>query len=135
MIETFYGPFHQSVEETLDSAGRVRGRRDLGIDPATGQTILTQMTRFGPVVQIGTREEMGEDEKPRFASLRPGQSIETITLEEAVELFKLPKTLSEYKDKEVIIGVGRFGPYVKHRCDCKQIGPNGYGLAGDRFFK
>ena len=114
MIASFYGPFHQTVEETLDSAGRVRGRRDLGIDPATGQTILTQMTRFGPVVQIGTREEMGEDEKPRFASLRPGQSIETITLEEAVELFKLPKTLSEYKGKEVIIGIGRFGPYVKH---------------------
>lgn len=114
MIESFYGPFHQTVEETLDSAGRVRGRRDLGVDPASGQTILTQMTRFGPVVQIGTREEMGEDEKPRFASLRPGQSIETITLEEALELFKLPKTLSPYLDQEVVIGVGRFGPYVKH---------------------
>lgn len=114
MIEKFYGPFHQTVEEALDSAGRVRGRRDLGVDAASGLTILTQMTRFGPVVQIGTREEMGEDEKPRFASLRPGQSIETITLEEAMELFKLPKTLSEYKGKEVLIGVGRFGPYVKH---------------------
>ena len=114
MIESFYGPFHQTVEETLDSAGRVRGRRDLGQDPGTGHTILTQMTRFGPVVQIGTREEVGEDEKPRFASLRPGQSIETITLEEAVELFKLPKSLKDYKGKEVIIGIGRFGPYVKH---------------------
>ncbi len=114
MIASFYGPFHQTVEETLDSAARVRGRRDLGIDPATGQTILTQMTRFGPVVQIGTREEMGEDQKPRFASLRPGQSIETISLEEAVELFKLPKTLSPYHEQEVMIGVGRFGPYVKH---------------------
>lgn len=114
MIADFYGPFHQTVEDTLEAAGRVRGRRDLGIDPDSGQTILTQMTRFGPVVQIGTREEMGEDEKPRFANLRPGQSIETITLEEAKELFKLPKTLSPYKDKEVLIGVGRFGPYVKH---------------------
>src|SRR5688500_596868 len=114
MIESFYGPFHQLVEETLDSAARVRGRRDLGIDPVSGQTILTQMTRFGPVVQIGTREEVGEEEKPRFASLRPGQSIETITLEEALELFKLPKTLEEYNGKEVVIGVGRFGPYVKH---------------------
>ncbi len=114
MIETFYGPFHQTVEETLEGAARVRGRRDLGIDPTTGQTILTQMTRFGPVVQIGSREEMAEDQKPRFASLRPGQSIETITLEEAVELFKLPKTLSSYLDQEVMIGVGRFGPYVKH---------------------
>ncbi len=114
MIASFYGPFHQSVEETLDTAGRVRGRRDLGVDPVSGLTILTQMTRFGPVVQIGTREEMGEDEKPTFASLRPGQSIETITLEEAIELFKLPRTLPNYKDKEVLIGLGRFGPYVKH---------------------
>jgi DNA topoisomerase-1 len=114
MIATFYGPFHQSVEETLDSVGRVRGRRELGIDPVSGQTILTQMTRFGPVVQIGTKEEMGEDEKPQFASLRQGQSIETITLEEALELFKLPRTLPDYKGKEVLIGLGRFGPYVKH---------------------
>jgi hypothetical protein len=67
MIADFYGPFHQTVEETLEAAGRVRGRRDLGVDAGSGQTILTQMTRFGPVVQIGTREEMGEDEKPRFA--------------------------------------------------------------------
>ncbi len=114
MIESFYGPFHQTVEETLDSVGRVRGRRDLGTDPVSGQTILTQMTRFGPVVQIGTREEMGEDEKPQFASLRQGQSIETITLEEALELFKLPRTIPDYKGKEVLIGLGRFGPYVKH---------------------
>lgn len=114
MIESFYGPFHQTVEETLDTVGRVRGRRDLGIDPVSGQTILTQMTRFGPVVQIGTREEVGEEEKPRFASLRQGQSLETITLEEAMELFKLPKSLADYKDKEVVVGIGRFGPYVKH---------------------
>jgi DNA topoisomerase I len=114
MIREFYGPFHQTVEETLDSAARVRGRRDLGIDPESGQTILTQMTRFGPVVQIGTREEMGEDEKPKFANLRPGQSIETISLEEALELFKLPRAMPEYKGKEVLIGTGRFGPYVKH---------------------
>jgi DNA topoisomerase-1 len=114
MIETFYGPFHQSVEETLEAAGRVKGRRDLGVDPETGLTVLTQMTRFGPVVQIGDREEMGEDEKPRFANLNPGQSIETITLEEALELFKLARSLKTYKDKEVAIGAGRFGPYIKY---------------------
>ena len=114
MIADFYGPFHQTVEETLDTAGRVRGRRDLGTDPVSGKIILTQMTRFGPVVQIGAREEMGEDEKPRFANLRPGQSIETITLEEALDLFKLPRTLASYHGKEVLIGAGRFGPYVKH---------------------
>jgi DNA topoisomerase-1 len=114
MIKDFYTPFHKTVEETRENAERARGRRDLGVDKETGHTILTQMTRFGPVVQIGAREEMGEEEKPRFANLRPGQSIETITLEEAMELFKLPRTLAPYKDQEVLIGVGRFGPYVKH---------------------
>jgi len=114
MIESFYGPFHQSVEETLDTAGRVKGRRDLGHDPETGLTVLTQMTRFGPVVQMGDREEMKEDEKPRFANLNPGQSIETITLEEALELFKLARSLKTYKGKEVAIGAGRFGPYIKY---------------------
>jgi DNA topoisomerase I len=114
MIESFYGPFHQTVEETLDTAGRVKGRRDLGHDPETGLTVLTQMTRFGPVVQIGDREEMGEDEKPRFANLNPGQSIETITLEEALELFKLARSLKTYKTKDVAIGSGRYGPYIKY---------------------
>ncbi|HJW30315.1 MAG TPA: DNA topoisomerase, partial [Saprospiraceae bacterium] len=114
MLEEFYWPFHQTVEETLDTAGRVKGRRDLGLDPETGLTVLTQMTRFGPVVQIGDREEMGEDEKPRFANLRPGQSIETITLEEGLELFKLARSLKKYKGQDVAIGAGRYGPYVKY---------------------
>jgi len=114
MIGEFYGPFHQRVEETLDTASRVRGRRELGLDPKTGLTVLTQMTRFGPVVQIGTREELGEDGKPTFANLRPGQSIETVTLEEALDLFKLPRSLPSYKGLEVTIGAGRYGPYVKH---------------------
>jgi DNA topoisomerase-1 len=113
MLEEFYVPFHQTVEETLDTAGKVKGRRDLGIDPESGYTVLTQMTRFGPVVQIGTREEVSEGEKPRFANLRPGQSIETITMEEAMELFQLPRTLKNYKGQEVLINAGRFGPYVK----------------------
>ncbi len=114
MIGEFYGPFHQTVEVTMDNAGRARGRRELGKEEGTGLTILTQMTRFGPVVQIGTKEELGEDDKPRFANLRPGQSIETITLEEALELFKLPRTLKPYKGKEVSIASGRYGPYIKH---------------------
>ena len=114
MLKDFYEGFKPSVEKVIDTAERVRGRRDLGIDEETGHTVLTQMTRYGPVVQIGTKEEVGEDGKPKFANLRPGQSIETITLEEALELFSLPKTLGEYKDKEVIIGTGRYGPYVKY---------------------
>jgi DNA topoisomerase-1 len=113
MIETFYGPFHKRVEKTLDTASRVRGRRDLGTDPQSGLTVLTQMTRFGPVVQIGTKEELGEEGKPRFANLRPGQSIETVTLEEALDLFKLPRTMPPYKGQDVTISAGRYGPYVK----------------------
>ncbi len=113
MLEAFYNPFHEKVEDTKENAGRERGRRDLGIDPETGHTVLVQITRYGPVVQIGTREEVGEDGKPRFANLQPGQSMDTITYEEAMELFKLPKSLGTYKDEEVSIGIGRYGPYVK----------------------
>jgi len=113
MIKEFYLPFKEKVDVTIENAERERGRRELGKDEETGHTILTQMTRFGPVVQIGTREEVGEEGKPRFANLRPGQSIETISLEEALDLFQLPKTLGEHDGKEVVIGVGRFGPYVK----------------------
>lgn len=114
MIADFYDPFKKEVEETLESAGRARGRRILGVDEKTGHTILAQMTRYGPVVQIGTKEEVGEEGKPKFASLRPGHSLETITLEEALKLFELPKTLGTFRDKEVVVGIGRYGPYVKY---------------------
>ncbi len=113
MLEDFYGPFHSTIENTIENAQRVKGRRDLGKDPESGFTVLTQMTRFGPVVQIGTVEEVGEDGKPKFASLKPGQSLETITYEEAMDLFKLPMSLGEYKGEEVTVNSGRFGPYVK----------------------
>jgi DNA topoisomerase-1 len=113
MLNDFYHPFHALVDQTTENADRAKGRRDLGIDPASGHQVLVQLTRFGPVVQIGDREEIGEEEKPRFANLKPGQSMETITFEEAMELFKLPKTLGEYKGQEVTINNGRFGPYVK----------------------
>jgi DNA topoisomerase-1 len=113
MIEDFYGPFHTTVEKTIEEAERVKGRRDLGVDPETGHTVLAQMTRYGPVVQIGTREEVGEEGKPKFASLKPAQSLETITYEEAMELFKLPFSLGDYKGKEVTINSGRYGPYIK----------------------
>lgn len=113
MIVDFYGPFHTTVEKTIEEAERVKGRRDLGVDPETGHTVLAQMTRYGPVVQIGTREEVGEEGKPKFASLKPAQSLETITYEEAMELFKLPFSLGDYKGKEVTINSGRYGPYIK----------------------
>ena len=113
MLEHFYDPFHELVEQTLENANRATGERILGTDPATGLTVSARVTRFGPVIQIGSREEVGEEGKPQFANLRTGMSIETVTLEEALDLFKLPKSLGNFRDQEVSVGVGRFGPYVK----------------------
>ena len=113
MLDQFYGPFHETVEETLENAERANWERVLGQDTETGKTVLCRMSRRGPVVQIGAQDELAEDEKPRYASLRPGQSLETITFEEAMELFQLPKLLGEYQGEEVAIGMGRFGPYVR----------------------
>jgi DNA topoisomerase-1 len=110
MIGSFYGPFHQTVEHTLANAERAKGEHELGTDPETGKPVVARLGRFGPMIQIGHAED---EEKPRFATLRPNQSIETITLEEALDLFKLPFSLGDYEDKEIIIGAGRFGPYVK----------------------
>ena len=114
MVKDFYEPFHDTVNNALEISERATGERILGKDPETGRTLLVRMTRFGKAaVQIGTKEELEEDEKPKFANLNAGQSIETITYEEALTLFSFPKTLGEYKGKEVSIGIGRFGPYVK----------------------
>jgi len=113
-IMSFYEPFHAKVEDTIENAERAKGKRELGIDEATGFTILVQMSRYGPAAQIGTREEVGEEGKPRFSSLQPGQSMETITLEEVLELFKFPKTLGNFEGVEVTINQGRFGPYIKY---------------------
>ena len=114
VIKELYEPFHKEIEDTFANASRVRAKRILGKDPETGHSVLVQITRFGPVVQIGTREEVGENGKPKFANLRNGMSMETITFDEAMKLFELPKKLGEYKGEEVIIGSGRFGPYVKY---------------------
>ncbi len=110
MVGSFYTPFHKDVEHTLETAVRSVGERELGKDPATGKPIIARMGRYGPMVQIGHQDD---EEKPRFAKLNPNQSIETITLEEALELFKMPRTLGEYEELEVALNVGRFGPYVK----------------------
>ena len=110
MVGDFYKPFHEDVEHTLENAERSVGERELGNDPVSGKSIIARMGKYGPMVQVGIQED---EEKPRFAKLNANQSIETITLEEALELFKLPKPLGEYESKEVSINVGRFGPYVK----------------------
>lgn len=113
MLRSFYGPFHSEVEATLQNANRASGERELGTDPETGKKLSVRIGRFGPFVQIGETAENEEDEKPRYASLRSGQMIETITIEEALDLFKLPFQLDDYEAKEVSVGLGRFGPYIK----------------------
>ena len=110
MVGDFYKPFHEGVEHTLENAGRAKGERELGIDPASGKPVFARMGRYGPMVQTGAQDD---DEKPRFAKLKATQSIETISLEEALDLFKLPLVLGEYNGLEVSVNVGRFGPYVK----------------------
>jgi DNA topoisomerase-1 len=110
MLHSFYTPFHIEVETTLETADRANGERLLGVDPTTGKNVYTKVGRFGPLVQIG---ENDDEEKPRYASLAKSQSVGTVTLEEALEQFKLPFQLEDYEGKEVSVGVGRFGPYVK----------------------
>ncbi|MFN9666079.1 MAG: type I DNA topoisomerase [Bacteroidota bacterium] len=111
MIDGFYQPFHQTIETTLETAERAKGERELGTDPVSGKRVIARMGRYGPMVQIG--EQQDEEEKPRFAKLNPTQSIETITLEEALQLFRLPRLLGNYQEREVAVNVGRFGPYIR----------------------
>ncbi len=108
MIGEFYSPFHETVESTLKNSERNSGQRILGTDPATGETVSVRIGRFGPMAQIG------EGETVRYAGLLKGQLMETITLEEALGLFKFPRKIGQYEDKEVSVGIGRFGPYIKH---------------------
>lgn len=111
MLDAFYKPFHQDVEKTLETAERATGSRDLGIDPVSGKRISVRLGRYGPFVQIG---ETDDEEKPRYASLRSGLMLESITLEQALELFKLPKKVGSFEDKEMTVAIGRFGPYIRH---------------------
>ena len=112
IMKTFYKDFHPSVEKTLASKSEHKaGERILGNDPVTGKQISVKIGRFGPVVQMGTVED---EEKPRFAQMTKDLSLETITLEEALELFKLPRTLGTYEDKTVTVGSGRFGLFIQH---------------------
>ena len=111
MLRTFYTPFHENVTKTMNEAARASGERFLGDDPATGKPIIARIGRFGPMIQLGTAEE----EEKKFASLRPTQSINTITLEEALDLFKMPRNLGEWNGEKIVVGIGRFGPYVKYK--------------------
>jgi DNA topoisomerase-1 len=114
MIDKFYQPFHGQVEDVLKNSERSKGERILGKDPKSGKQVSVKIGRYGPVAQLGEASSEDNDEKPQFASLRTGQHLETITLEEALELFKLPRDLGEYENKKVTVSIGRFGPYVRH---------------------
>ena len=111
VIHEFYHPFHDKVEHTLQTSEKFSGERQLGTDPKTGKDVIARIGRFGPMIQIGHAED---EEKPLFAGLRKDQSLETITLEEALDLFKLPRKVGQYENKEVVAAVGRFGPYLRH---------------------
>jgi DNA topoisomerase-1 len=111
MLEKFYNPFHKTIENALEKKIRKTGSRILGTHPETGEPVSVKMGRFGPVAQIGDTENGG---KPRFASLAKDQLLETITLEEALNLFRLPRSLGMHEDSALVVGIGRFGPYVRH---------------------
>ncbi|MBT8267266.1 MAG: type I DNA topoisomerase [Bacteroidia bacterium] len=111
MMKDFYKDFHPKVEDVQENAERESGERVLGVDPETGRQVSVRLGKFGPMVQIGT---VDDEDKPLFASLSPDQQLNTITYDEAMDLFKLPKDLGEYKNEKVEVNNGRFGPYVKH---------------------
>jgi DNA topoisomerase-1 len=114
MIRTFYDPFHKDVQSTIETADKATGERELGVHPESGKKMSVRIGRYGPFVQVGENPTDESEEKPLYASLRTGQSIETISLEEALELFKLPKVVGEYEGKVMKVAIGRFGPYISH---------------------
>jgi DNA topoisomerase I len=113
MIEKFYGPFHQTVTSTSATAERQNAERLLGTDPESGKNVYVKIGRYGPYAQIGENSD-DEKEKPRYANLRSGQLIETISLEEAIDLFKLPRLVGSFENKDIKASIGRFGPYLVH---------------------
>lgn len=125
MINQFYSPFKKDVDNTIETADRIKGERELGLDPESGKPVVARMGRYGPMVQIGSAED---EEKPRFAKIPTGQSIETISFEEAMDLFKLQDTFGQHEGKDISLGVGRFGPYVKWGDEFISI-PRGTDLA------
>lgn len=116
VLADFYGPFHKRVEDVTETAERSKGERLLGLDPASGKNVYVRLGRFGPMAQIGETPapDAPDEEKPKYSSLRPDQHLETITLQEALKLFDLPRLLGQFEGKDLSIGVGRFGPYIKH---------------------
>ena len=128
MLKEFYTPFHKTIGTVSETAERATGSRILGVDPVSGKPIQARIGRFGPMIQIGDAED---EEKPKFASLRKDQSIQSITLQEALDLFKLPRTLGERDGEVVTVGIGRFGPYVRLGSTYASLTPEDDPLAID----
>ncbi len=120
MLEAFYFPFNEKIEHTIEHSERVSGERILGTDPKTGKQISVRMARFGPVAQLTDLDDA--DAKPQYAGLRNGQKLASLTLEEALDLFKLPRNLGQFEDEDVIVAIGRFGPYIRHKGKFTSLG-------------
>ncbi len=114
MIHEFYHPFHIKIDNALKNSEKTKGERILGVDPGSGKQVSVKIGRYGPIAQLGETIPGNDEVKPQFASLRNGQHIGSITLEEALELFKMPRELGEFEGKKITVGIGRFGPYVRH---------------------
>jgi len=112
MLDRFYKPFRERVQETTDKSEKSTGARNLGTDPASGKPVYVKIGRYGPMVQIGDPED---ENKPRFAPLPKNWRLETVQLEEALSLFKLPRQLGQYEEDEIVVGQGRFGPFIRHK--------------------
>ena len=129
MIKDFYDKFDPEIEKVTEFADKFVGARELGLDPKTGKKVYARIGRYGPMIQIG---ENDDEEKPKFTGLQKNQSIEDITLEQALKLFQFPKTIGVYLNKEVVIGRGRFGPYIKYDnsfISLKEIDPSSVSLS------
>lgn len=113
MLKDFYTPFHKLVEHTSENSDRASGERKLGVDPVTGKNLIVRIGRFGPMAQLGDTTT-DETDKPKFAGLRKDQRMDTITFQEAMDLFKLPRIVGMFEDKEMKVAIGRFGPYIQH---------------------
>ncbi|MBK9284144.1 MAG: type I DNA topoisomerase [Sphingobacteriaceae bacterium] len=133
MLKEFYKPFHKNVEKTIDKSERASGERLLGKDPVSKKDIIVRIGRFGPLAQIGVADEQ-TGEKPKFAALRKDQRMETITLDEALLLFKMPRITGEFEGKEMKVGIGRFGPYIVHNSVFTSLGKEDdpYTVEADR---
>jgi DNA topoisomerase-1 len=119
MIHHFYVPFHKQIAMTGEKTPKFSGERFLGKDPKSGENVYVKIGRFGPVVQIGETES---DTKPKFAGLKKGQSMEDITLQQALELFNFPRGIGSYEEAEMLVAVGRFGPYIRHKDQYYSLG-------------